>query len=293
MYLLKTCQKIIVLMLIAASLSVAVAHADDTRPVVTPRTTPYSGPTYTLRYKYIEGETLLYTTSVDNTTIVTVNAKPTPFIMHMDMNSSQTCSSVNHVDGSAVVSTQIDSITGTVNGNVLPMSNMVPYLDKPYSITVSATGGLIDTSSLPSNPMLQQFSGEGMEHLGASLPTQAVAPGDTWTVTAPFTMLNMTLSALLTLKDVRILNNDRVAEIDATYTSVNGSAATNTGPKVQSLSGTSIVMLDLDRGILDSMSVGMNVGVSPGQHTQGAPVVGQALTSLKMSMSLVGLPAAV
>jgi hypothetical protein len=269
----------------------AIALANDTPPVVTPGSAAPGSQAYSLRYKFVAGNVLNYAMSMDTQTAMAMNGQPMAFNMQMALNSTQTVDSVSPKDGSGVVTTKMTAVSGTMNGSPLPPTALQTAA-APMSITMSPTGGIIDDGGLsnPQNPM--SFMGGSFLRFGAALPTQAVRPGDSWTFKAPMPQVGLNFDTVMTLKGVQLVNGDSIAEIDGTISSTPSGTTAQTPMSAMlkgmtmNMTGTTVLMLDLDKGIMDSMSSNMRMTMILPTQTGASP--SQPMhTNMKMAMNLV------
>ena len=197
----------------------------------------------TLRYKFRTGQVLNYRLSMDtNGTVTTPSGSGIPIKQHMDMALHQTVKSVSPTDGAATVTTQIDSLSMTLNGQNMQIPAQVQQQVKQAVTTTMTPTGKVTAFKTPSGATGivpgMNFNPMDMQNLRA-LPDGPVKTGDIWNSTfqAPSGFLDA--YSKYTLNDVSNTNGKSIASIGqklyAEIKPMKTTAATAAGPKITGL----------------------------------------------------------
>jgi hypothetical protein len=246
---------------------------------------------YLIKYKYVVGKTVRYSTSTDMNTSMSLNGQPMNIVLHMDAVMRQTVKSVSPVDGTATVASTYHLTGETSKGNPVPIpaSLMVPQTS---TLTIKPSGEVINSASTNQSGLGGGMAGMQNFQGSALLPDKPVNIGDTWTTSFNIPMYAMSFTMTSTLKAVASLNGDNIAEITSSMVpgSENPSAATGGSSnsmisamhlQIQSMSDT---FFDIDAGVLKSTTTNMTTDTAATSRP-GMPAMPpiHSLTVIKMN----------
>jgi hypothetical protein len=238
---------IVTVALLATSLSAISAQDLPPSPPGLSTPVPTVPNSVTLRYKYIQGQTLHYKIATDtNGTMSMGGASDTsmPLKQHMDMVMTKAVKSVDATTGAGTLSAGLDSMAMTMNGQPISLPDaQLAKIKNLGTFVISPLGKVISMHLATAVPSGMPMSGTG-DMQSIVFPDHAIKVGDTWKNEAGTGMAGIKIMATSTLTGIDVVNGQTVAKVHTIMQGVINSMGAGGAPKGMKMAGNLIGVND-------------------------------------------------